>query len=218
MTCSTTALAATSGRRRKRISELFGEEEVLIEGEVLRASLRRGRGRLQILTAQVSDGSGQISATWFNQPWLKDKLLPGRASGCGASRTGGFAVRSFDLDGGTATADFAPVYPASEEVSAAKLRELVTAALAHARDHPDALPVRVKSERGLPLRADALVAVHQPRSLDEAEAGGSGSPSTSCSCSARSRPPSRRAGAPGRGRAARARELIDRYRAFSRSS
>jgi len=41
----------------RRIADLFGEEEVLIEGEVLRTSLRRGRGRLQILTAQVSDGS-----------------------------------------------------------------------------------------------------------------------------------------------------------------
>ena len=62
---------------------------MLIEGEVLRASLRRGRGRLQILTAQVSDGSGQISATWFNQPWLKDKLRPGNArTAARASRTG----------------------------------------------------------------------------------------------------------------------------------
>ena len=61
----------------KRIADLFGDEEVLIEGDVLKTSLRRGRGRLQILTAQVSDGSGQISATWFNQPWLKDKLTPG---------------------------------------------------------------------------------------------------------------------------------------------
>ena len=50
---------------------------MLIEGEVLRTSLRRGRGRLQILTAQVSDGTGQISATWFNQPWLQEKLTPG---------------------------------------------------------------------------------------------------------------------------------------------
>src|SRR5687767_191423 len=43
----------------KRIADLFGDEEVLIQGDVLRTSLRRGRGRLQILTAQVSDGSGQ---------------------------------------------------------------------------------------------------------------------------------------------------------------
>ncbi len=157
---------------QKRIADLFGDEEVLIEGDVLRTSLRRGRGRLQILTAQVSDGSGQISATWFNQPWLKDKLTPGtRVRLRGQPNRYGFAVRSYDLNGGTATADFAPVYPASEEVSAAKLRDLVADALPHARDRPDALPAAVKATRRLPLRADALVAVHQPRSLDEAEEG-----------------------------------------------
>ena len=157
---------------QKRISDLFGDEEVLIEGEVLKASLRRGRGRLQILTAQVSDGTGQISATWFNQPWLKDRLTPGTHVRLrGQQNRFGFAVKSYDLNGGSATADFAPVYPASEEVSAAKLRELVTGALEHARDEPDALPAVVKTDRGLPLRADALVAVHQPRSLAEAEQG-----------------------------------------------
>src|ERR671911_2921729 len=156
----------------RRIADLFGDEEVLIEGEVIRASLRRGRGRLQILTAQVSDGTGQISATWFNQPWLKDKLTPGTHVRLrGQQNRFGFAVKSYDLNGSSATADFAPVYPASEEVSAAKLRELVTGALAHARDHPDPLPAEVKADRALPLRADALVAVHQPRSLAEAEQG-----------------------------------------------
>ena len=156
----------------RRIADLFGEEEVLIEGEVLRTSLRRGRGRLQILTAQVSDGTGQISATWFNQPWLQEKLKPGtRVRLRGAPNRFGFAVRSFDLNGGSATADFAPVYPASEEISAAKLRELVEAALPLVTDHPDPLPAALKAERGLPLRGDALASIHKPRSLDEAEEG-----------------------------------------------
>src|SRR5215203_1276799 len=156
----------------KRIGDLFGDEEVLIEGQVLRTSLRRGRGRLQILTAQVSDGSGQISATWFNQPWLQEKLKPGTHVRLrGAPNRFGFAVRSFDLNGGSATADFAPVYPASEEISAPKLRELVEAALPFVRDRPDPLPAALKAERGLPLRADALASIHRPRSLEEAEAG-----------------------------------------------
>ena len=80
-------------------------------------------------------------------------------------------MRSFDLNGGSATADFAPVYPASEEISAAKLRELVEAALPLVTDHPDPLPASLKAERGLPLRGDALASIHKPRSLDEAEVG-----------------------------------------------
>ena len=162
---------------RKRISELLlvgsvADEEVLIEGEVLRASLRRGRGRLQILTAQVSDGSGQIAATWFNQPWLQEKLRPGiRVRLRGAPNRYGFAVRSFDLNGGSATSDFAAVYPASEDVSTAKLRELAAHALALVCGCHDPLPVTLKVGRGLPPRGDAYRAVHQPRSLEEAEEG-----------------------------------------------
>jgi ATP-dependent DNA helicase RecG len=156
----------------KRIAELWGEAEVVIAGEVLKTSSRRGRGRLQILTAQVSDGSGQISATWFNQPWLQEKLVPGtRVRLRGAPNRYGFQVRAYDLNGGSATADFAPVYPASEEVASAKLRELVESALPLATDRPDPLPAGLKAERGLPLRGDALVALHRPRTLGEAEEG-----------------------------------------------
>ncbi|MCP9485101.1 MAG: ATP-dependent DNA helicase RecG [Gaiellaceae bacterium MAG52_C11] len=162
---------------QRRIAELSlarpgGEEEALIEGEVLKTFSRHGRGRLRILTAQIADASGQISATWFNQPWLQEKLVPGtRVRLRGTTNRYGFQVRSYDLNGGGATSDYAPVYPASEEISATKLRELVAAALAHVRDGPDPLPVFVKIARGLPLKADALVALHAPRSLAEAEEG-----------------------------------------------
>jgi ATP-dependent DNA helicase RecG len=89
---------------QKRISELFGDEEVLIEGEVLRASLRRGRGRLQILTAQVSDGTGQISATWFQPALAEGQAHPGTHVRLrGQQNRFGFAVKSFDLNGGSAT-------------------------------------------------------------------------------------------------------------------
>src|SRR5688500_13114779 len=159
-------------RRIAELLRLHHDEEVVIEGAVVRTSLRRGRGRLQILTAQIADGSGQISATWFNQPWLKDKLQPGTHVRLrGATSRFGFQVRSFDLNGGGATADFAPVYPASEEISSAKLRELVESALPFATDRPDPLPARLKSERALPLRGDALAVLHRPRSREEAEEG-----------------------------------------------
>jgi ATP-dependent DNA helicase RecG len=150
-----------------RIAELGGEEEVAIRGEVLSVSKRR-RGRLQLLTARVSDGSATISATWFNQPWLERQLRPGTAVRLrGRQGRYGFDVRSFDIGNGHATADYAPVYPASEELTPKKLRELVAAALPRAIADP--LPARV--QEGLPTRSDALWAVHRPRSLEEAEAG-----------------------------------------------
>ena len=123
-----------------------------------------------MLTARISDGSATVSATWFNQPWLERQLQPGTAVRLrGRQGRYGFDVRSFDIGEGEATADFAPVYPASEDITAKKLRELVGAALPLALADP--LPADLKQREGLPERVDALWALHRPRSLAEAEAG-----------------------------------------------
>jgi ATP-dependent DNA helicase RecG len=152
-----------------RIADLQADEDVAISGEVLSVSKRR-RGRLQMLTARISDGTATVSATWFNQPWLERQLQPGTAVRLrGRQGRYGFDVRSFDIGDGEATVDFAPVYPASEEITAKKLRELVGAALPAALSDP--LPAELKQHEALPERVDALWALHRPRSLDEAEAG-----------------------------------------------
>ncbi len=152
------------------ISNLFGEEEAVIAGEVRRISIRPTRRRLTVLKAAVRDESGEISAVWFNQPWLADKLQPGtRLRLRGQLRRNEFHVRSYDLDGAAATADFAPVYPASEEVTSARLRTLVESALPHATDFGDSLPASLRARERLPLRFDALVALHRPRDGGEAE-------------------------------------------------
>jgi ATP-dependent DNA helicase RecG len=155
----------------KRISELFGEEEAALEVVVRSASSRR-RGRLKILTARVADESGEIKATWFNQPWLEARLTPGtRVRLRGRANKFGFAVSSYDLDGEVETADFAPVYPASEDVSQKKLRELRAQVLGLVREAGEPLPAELRASEGLPLRADALAALHRPRTLEEAESG-----------------------------------------------
>src|ERR671937_697089 len=153
----------------RRIADLQQDEEVTIEAEVLSVGERR-RGRLRILTARVADESGPTTATWFNQPWLKGRLVPGtRIRLRGKSGRYGFDVRSYDLGEASATADFAPVYPASEELLPGRLRGLVEAALPHARDFPDALPAEARGRLELPLLPDALTALHRPRDPDEAE-------------------------------------------------
>jgi len=153
------------------ISNLFGEQEAVIAGEVRRISIRPTRRRLTVLKAAVRDESGEVSAVWFNQPWLADKLQPGtRLRLRGQLRRNEFHVRSYDLDGAAATADFAPVYPASEEVTSPRLRTLVESALPSARDFGDSLPASLRARERLPLRFDALVALHRPRGAEEADA------------------------------------------------
>ena len=151
---------------------LAGEEEVAIAGEVVRTSVRRPRRRLAIVQARIADDTGEVTAVWFNQVWLAEKLKPGTHVRLrGQLRRNEFTVRSYDLNGASATADFAPVYPASEEVTVKKLRDLAGKALEHARDLPDFVPAIIKERRRLPLRADALAALHRPRNEQEAEQG-----------------------------------------------
>ena len=153
------------------IEELHGDDEAVIQGTIGRATARR-RGRLHILTARVGDGTGEISATWFNQPWLEERLVPGTYVRLrGKQNRYGFQVDSYDLGDTAETADFAPVYPASEDLAQKQLRAVVASALPVAGAGGDALPARLRVGARLPLRADALTAIHSPRSLEEAETG-----------------------------------------------
>ncbi|HYA08713.1 MAG TPA: ATP-dependent DNA helicase RecG [Gaiellaceae bacterium] len=154
----------------RRIADLMAGEEAAIAGEVRGVSVRRPRRNLAIVQARVADASDEITAVWFNQAWLQEKLRPGtRVRLRGKLDRNGFQVRSYDLNGVSATADFAPVYPASEEVTPKRLRGLVERALVHARDLPDPLPAALKASERLPLLPDALVVLHRPRSLEEGE-------------------------------------------------
>src|SRR4051794_27497000 len=151
------------------ISELWGDEETVIAGVVRSARSRHLRGRRSMVIAQIADDSGSISASWFNQPWILDRLKPGTAVRLrGKLGRYGFDVKSYDVGEARATADFAPVYGASEDVPSTRLRELVRAALAaHAQDVLDPLPAELE----LPVRRDALAVVHFPETEEEAERG-----------------------------------------------
>src|SRR5262249_31374019 len=108
-----------------------------------------------------------ISATWFNQPWLAERLQPGtRVRLRGKLGHRGFDVKTYDVGEVRATADFAPVYAASEALPSTRIRELVRLAVgAHAGGALDPPP----AELDLPLRRDAVAAVHFPTDRREAE-------------------------------------------------
>jgi ATP-dependent DNA helicase RecG len=156
------------------VAALRQGEEVVVSGRVLNVEKRplRGRRRSRIV-ARVDDGTATVSVTWFNQPWLLERLQPGTEVRLrGKLGRFGFEPRSYDLgEEARATADFAPVYPAAEEIAAATVRRVVDAALPRVLDVPDPLPADLREREGLALKRDALAAVHRPRDLDEAEAG-----------------------------------------------
>jgi len=154
------------------IAALGGSEEVAIVGEVLNVTKRPLRGRRTLVTARISDGTAATTAGWFNQPWVADQLKPGvRVRLRGKPGRYGFDVKSYDVGEGEATADFAPVYPASEEIPAKRLRTLVGHAVGHVADYFDPLPAALRDREAMPLKRDALFVIHHPESEHEAETG-----------------------------------------------
>src|SRR4051812_25855074 len=145
--------------------------EVVIVGEVLNVRKRPLRGRRTMVTARITDGTATTSAAWFNQPWLADQLKPGTQVRLrGKPGRYGFDVKSYDLgDAARATADFAPVYPAAEEIAPKTVRRVVDDALPHVYDYFDALPAELRERERMPLKRDALAALHRPLGAEDAE-------------------------------------------------
>ena len=67
------------------------------------------------------------------------------------------------------TSGLVPIYRATENLSSRRIRTLVDEQLGHAGDAPDALPSEVRGRHRLPLRRDAIVAAHRPRTPRDAE-------------------------------------------------
>jgi ATP-dependent DNA helicase RecG len=155
----------------------FGDLSAGEEGTV-RCTLERIRVRptrrrnLKLVEGVVVDAAGvRETAIWFNQAYLA-KLPQGTELLLHGTRelSGGFRVQRHEVGGaGIHTVGLVPEYPASEDVPSYRLRALVEAALPLVRFLPDPLPARLLAEEGLPLRADALAAVHRPRARGEAE-------------------------------------------------
>jgi len=170
-----------SYRDRSQISEVvelrIGEEATLLV-EVRSSRLRRTRRRnLTILEATVADESGPLTATWFNQAWLADKLVPGaRLLICGKLERSGLRVSAHELLDGPAagpaglhTIGIVPVHPATERIKAQKVREWAWQARGLAADAIEPLPAALRARRRLAAAGDALAAAHFPDSLKEAE-------------------------------------------------
>ena len=130
------------------------------------------RRNLRIVQAQVRDDSGYATAVWFNQRYLLHALSPGQVVQLRAEpRTGRgrlveLLVRTHEIvddeANGRHTVGLVPVYDASKALSTRTLHDL-------ARDHlhrtdaiGDPVPARLRCARRLPLRRDAIAALHAP--------------------------------------------------------
>jgi ATP-dependent DNA helicase RecG len=147
-------------------------QEATVRCRLKRIRVRPTRRRnLKVVEGVVVDSAGvEEKVVWFNQAHLA-KLAPDTELLLHGTRDlTGFKVSRHELGGaGVHTLGLVPEYPATEALPSYRIRSLVEAALPHARWFHDPLPAELRACEGLPLRADALAAVHRPASPEEAE-------------------------------------------------
>ena len=61
--------------RATRLADLRAGDEATVTGRLLNLNERRSGRGMTILTAMIGDGTGYLLLTWFNQPFLKKKLI-----------------------------------------------------------------------------------------------------------------------------------------------
>jgi ATP-dependent DNA helicase RecG len=157
-------LPRDSGEART-ISELSPEETATVIVEVRSITSRpvRRRGMKPLVEAVVSDATGVMRATFFNQPWLKDQYKPGTRLMLAGKYQGRnrFRVNTHARTDAVAGAgEAASQYPATKGITSTQI-------LAAVREHRDAvsdeverLPAAVRVAERLPDRSAAYAAAH----------------------------------------------------------
>lgn len=143
------------------------------------AQVKTFRKRFALIRAVVSDATGSIAVTWFNQPWLLKTLKSGDEiyiSGAVTQRPRfgrGFTSPLWE----PATAEtlaagsIAPVYPLSGPVTQKTMRKIMRAAVEDVARPDDPIPVETLERARVSQLGEAIRFVHRPTSLDESEQG-----------------------------------------------
>jgi ATP-dependent DNA helicase RecG len=161
--------------RTPPLSALRPGGHVTVRGRLVNFEARPLRGGKVILQALLSDGTGYVTLTWFNQPWVRTKLkgYGGEVIAYGVAKEGSHGVEITSPEWETVEdeedhEDFGrivPVYPLSEGVFQKSVRRAVRSALTLCLDLvADPLPEALLRRKGLrPLRW-CLSQIHQPAS------------------------------------------------------
>ena len=182
------------------IASLELKQQATIAVEVLGSTPRPFRKRgLSIVGVKVGDDSDTIRATWFNQPWVAQKLTSGtRLLLTGTKGNRGFVVAEYEFtgvagprvlsqeEGGTAgspravldpppptppagEAELVPVHSLTEGLKAQQVRDWLEQAVELAPNVVEGLPADLRVRHGLAGVADAVKAMHFPRTVEEVE-------------------------------------------------
>ena len=155
------------------IEALVPGDEAVVSAEVVSVSTRRIRGRKPIVELKLSDGTGRLSVSFFNQPWRSRQLGP-EMNVVVFGKVDMFRDRLqmvnpvVDLIGDQ-TGRIVPIYPQSEKagIGSTEIGHFVEEALSRAGEFADPLPEELRDELRLVDRTTAFRQIHAPEDLEQ---------------------------------------------------
>ena len=157
------------------INRLWYGQDVTIIGTIEKIEMRAVRGgRMKLTEAVVSDGTGSIRVTWFNQPWIANKLKPGKGivlSGKVDQYLGRLTMSSPEWEPlerhQLHTNRIVPVYPLTAGVSGKWLRRVIHSIVQRLASRiPDPIPDGIRQSADLIPLSVALQQIHFPDDVD----------------------------------------------------
>jgi len=158
----------------KPVNRLEHGEDVTLIAQVKEAHVRQTRSGGSLFKVILSDGTGSIEVTWFNQPYLADKIRRGRqivVSGQVDEYLGRLCFTSPEWElmhkELLHTARLVPIYPLTKGIGAKWLRGLMKRTVDYwPKRLPDHLPDPVVREAGLLDLETAITQIHFPDDND----------------------------------------------------
>jgi ATP-dependent DNA helicase RecG len=159
----------------KPIKGLWYGDEVTVIGTVQSVVGRPIRGgKAQLVEAVIGDGTGALRLTWFNQPWITNRLKVGNTisvSGKVDQYLGRLMMNNPDWEPVETehlhTNRIVPIYPLTGKITQKWLRGLMNQVITYwAPKLTDHLPESTRTATSLPDLGTALLEIHFPRSQE----------------------------------------------------
>lgn len=160
-----------------RVADLRVGEEAMVLVRVSHITSRRTRGRppKTLVTADVTDGSGRLQLTFFNQPWRTRQLPAGTQCvvfGKPERFRGRLQMTNPVVDlVGDRTGRIVPVYPQSEKerLTTWDISRWEAEVIERAGEFAEPVPEAILDRFDFIDRTSAFTSIHEPESIGEAQ-------------------------------------------------